>query len=93
MFTELSLTSLETAALKAIIEGLYAEPGFSDLDAKDISIYTGISMSSLRGVLSSLVKKGIIQIDDNDAGYQIIYLNENYWHLHPHWELPEWMAN
>jgi hypothetical protein len=26
-----------------------------------------------------LVKKGIIFIDRNDSGYDIIYLNKNYW--------------
>jgi hypothetical protein len=31
------------------------------------------------------VRKGIIGIDGNDSGYQIIYLNQDYWYLHPQW--------
>jgi hypothetical protein len=81
-----SLTTLEQTVLTAFINALYAEPGFSDVDAKDLSIVTGISTRSIRGVLSSLVQKGYLNIDEaNDAGYVIIYLNESKYYLHPEW--------
>jgi hypothetical protein len=35
----------------------------------------------LRGVLGSLVKKGIIFIDENSCGFDIIYMKEKYWYL------------
>jgi hypothetical protein len=82
----LSLTQLETQVLESFISLLYAEAGFSDVDAKDISVDTGITMRSIRGVLSSLIQKGIISICENDSKYQLIYLNQNYWYLHPQWK-------
>jgi DNA-binding MarR family transcriptional regulator len=82
----LNLTELERLALQTLIDGLYAEAGFSDVDANDIAHATGIDTRIIRGVLSSLVKKGFIGIDANDSGYQIIYLNSKYWYLHPEWK-------
>jgi sugar-specific transcriptional regulator TrmB len=81
----LHLTESEISALTSLIGNLYAEPGFSDVDVNDISRETGIPTKSLRGTLSSLVKKGIIQVDDNGAGFQIVYLMEQFYHLHPTW--------
>jgi len=83
--TEKNLTALEEKVLSALIDGLYAEPGFSDVDANDITRDTGIPTRKIRGVLSSLIKKDYINIDDPGTGYQIIYLNYNRWYLHPNW--------
>jgi predicted transcriptional regulator len=79
--TELNLTELESKVLESFVLSLYAEPGFSDVDANDISSDLGISTKVIRGALGSLVKKGIVTIDTNDSGYDIIYLNTSYWHL------------
>jgi DNA-binding GntR family transcriptional regulator len=75
------LTALESEVLNSFVSGLYAEPGFSDVDVNDIAQSTGISSKSIRGALASLVKKGIVTVNDNGAGYQIIDLNVEYWHL------------
>jgi len=79
--TELNLTELETKTLTTFVGCLYAEPGFSDVDVKDLSEVTGISTKSIRGALGSLVKKGVITVNTNDSGYDIIDLNVSYWHL------------
>ncbi len=79
--SELNLTELETITLSTFIDCLYAEPGYSDVDVNDISECTNIPTKSIRGALGSLVKKGIIFIDKNDSGYDIIYLNKEYWYL------------
>jgi DNA-binding MarR family transcriptional regulator len=79
--SELNLTELETITLSTFIGCLYAEPGYSDVDVNDISECTNIPTKSIRGALGSLVKKGIIFIDKNDSGYDIIYLDKKYWHL------------
>jgi predicted DNA-binding transcriptional regulator len=79
--SELNLTELESKTLDSFIGGLYAEPGFSDVDVNDIASELGISTKIIRGALGSLVKKGIIQIETNDSGYDIIYLNTKYWPL------------
>ena len=79
--TELNLTELETKTLTTFVGCLYAEPGFSDVDVKDLSSELGISTKVLRGALGSLVKKDIVFVDENNSGYDIIYLNKPYWHL------------
>jgi predicted transcriptional regulator len=81
MINELNLTELETKTLNAFIGGLYAEPGFSDVDVNDLSKELEIPTKVLRGVLGSLVKKGIVSVDENGGGYDIIYMREKYWYL------------
>jgi len=82
----LNLTTLEQKALTKLINGLYAEPGFSDMDASDL-VSEGMDIYQVRGVLGSLQKKGIVYVQEpNDGGYKIIDLNEGYWYLHPHWK-------
>ena len=93
----IKLTQLEAQVLKNLIDNLYAEAGFSDVDARDISDNTKVDIKSVRGALGSLVKKGIINIEDNGAGFEIIYLNPAHYYLHPEWKnektwLPEEMV-
>ena len=76
-----NLTELEQKTMDAYVSMLDAEPGFSNVDVNDLTLVTGVSTKTLRGVLSSLIKKGIIRINDNGAGYQIIDLDTEYWHL------------
>ena len=78
---ELNLTELESLTLNAFIRGLYAEPGFSDVDVNDLSSILGIPTKVLRGVVGSLVKKGIVFVDENSCGFDIIYMKEKYWYL------------
>ena len=87
---QINLTDLEQTLLTELIGSLYAEEGFSDVDAKDLAQGTGISIKIVRGALGSLVKKGIVSIEqtDNwgaDEQFQLIYLNEAYWYMHPRW--------
>jgi DNA replication protein DnaD len=81
-----TFTDLETRTLNSLIKQLYAEPGFSDVDARDISNDIHYSIKQIRGALGSLVKKGVVSIHTNDSNYDIIYLNESYYHLHPEWK-------
>jgi hypothetical protein len=85
MITINNLTALEKQALQAIANEMYAEYGFSDIGATEVSKATGIPMKSLRGVISSLVQKGHISpLEDrsdewgykaNDPSWEsIIYL-------------------
>ena len=94
--TNTNFTPLEEQVLTALIDNLYAEPGFSDVDAKDIAHATKLDTKTIRGVLSSLVKKEAISIEETDTWgvpksqqYQIIYLREAYYHLHPRWSKEE----
>ena len=80
-----NLTELEKQVLQAVVNAMYAEWGFSDVGATDIARATKIEMKVLRGVLSSLVKKSLLDIEDrsdnigyraNDPSWEpIIYLN------------------
>jgi hypothetical protein len=86
---DMTFTELEQQVLDSLIGNLYAEPGYSDVDARDIARETGHSTSIIRGVLSSLIKKHVIYIEStNTYGapvYQLIYLQNAFWHLHPRW--------
>lgn len=80
-------TDLEKQVIESLVSQLYAEPGFSDVDVHDISRdITTLPTKIVRGVLGSLVKKGVIGIETNDSGYDIIYLNQSHWYLHPEWK-------
>ena len=80
-------TDLEKQVIESLVSQLYAEPGFSDVDVHDISRdITTLPTKIVRGVLGSLVRKGVITVDTNDSGYDIIYLNQSHWHLHPEWK-------
>jgi hypothetical protein len=82
----LDLTVLEQKVLTTLIDGLYAEAGFSDMDASDL-VSEEIAIYQVRGVLGSLQKKGIVYVQEpNDGGYKIIDLNREYWYLHPTWK-------
>ena len=94
-FTNENLTALEEQTLTSLINSLYAEPGFSDVDANDIAKDTGIPTRKLRGVLASLVKKEYIHIEATEnwssygrklPSYELIYLKESKWYLHPEWK-------
>ena len=87
---ELNLTQLEETLLNAFIDHLYAEEGFSDVEANDLAKWTNTDMKIVRGVLSSLVKKGIVTIfqqqgETQNQFHQIVYLNEQHYNLHPVW--------
>ena len=86
----IELTKLEAQVLKSLINGLYAEAGFSDVDAKDIAEWISTPIKSVRGAVGSLVKKGVITIENNGAGYEIIYLNPEHYYLHPKWSKEWW---
>jgi DNA-binding MarR family transcriptional regulator len=80
-FIDVELTELESKTLNTYVSCLYAEPGFSDVDVNDLSEELGISSKILRGVLASLVKKGVVTLNKNESNYVIIDLNTKYWYL------------
>lgn len=83
---ELNLTELQTQVLQKLIDNLYAEPNFTDVTVEDLSQYTQISIKKVRGVVSSLVNKGIIYIEntlDNEEKQSFVGLKGSFWYLHP----------
>lgn len=81
---QVKLTDLETTCVTTLVALLVNEPGFSDVSTKDLAKATGIPTKSIRGVVGSLVKKGIFWVDDS-CGVEIVYLQEQHWHFHPKW--------
>ncbi len=82
-----NLTEMERKALKVIIKKLYAEADFSDLVAEDLQAPLGLEKKrSLSGVISSLSKKGYIELEDYNEGYgkfEFIHLSEAGMRFHP----------
>lgn len=95
---KLNLTELETAFMVAFINGLYAEPYFSDQIVADVAEqmtvpgHHPVSVPTAKGVLGSLVKKGLLWTEDSGTGYDIIYLVGEYFHLHRKWREDEGMT-
>jgi len=87
MLNQNNLTELERKALKLIIKKLYAEYGFSDVIADDLQEPMGLpNKHSLSGVISSLSKKGYIEIEDYNSGYnkhEFIHLTAEGSRFHP----------
>ena len=81
---KVSFTELEQEIIDAFIPMLYAEAGFSDVDANDIAKEINRPIKIVRGALGSLVQKGVIFTYDNGR-YVIIYLQEDFYYLHPNW--------
>lgn len=67
----LKVTHLEKQVLEALGKGMFAEFGYSDVGIEEIARDTNLSHKVIRGVASSLIKKGLIEIDDReDEGYK-----------------------
>jgi hypothetical protein len=84
-------TELEFMVLTALINSLYAEPGFSDVGVIEIAEILSTrdggvvqyKPSTVKGVLGSLCKKQICYVDEQFV--DCIYLDRGYWFLHPEW--------
>ncbi len=64
----------------AIKEGLYAEPGFSDVDANDIAETLGCTAEKVGGALSYLCSHGLVWIDYSDVNgtdYNLLHTYEH----------------
>ena len=86
----LNLTQLEEKSVNALVKYLdvyFDENGktdgyWSSAEVKDLSQDTGISMSKMRGVISSLIQKDIVYIEDFDCdGTEMLYINDKLLHL------------
>lgn len=60
------LTEMEQAAMDAISGLVYAEYGFSDFEATEVSAKTGIDIKKIRGVVANLEKKGLIWFEQHE---------------------------
>lgn len=81
-------TDLEYTVLVELIRCLYAEPGFSDVDCKELAANLELPVNRVKGVIGSLTKKGIVYVGEDDFA-DIVYLERKYWYLHPEWWIVE----
>lgn len=84
-----SLTEKEKIVLESIVDNLYAEYGFTDIDIDDIEVNTELKPKIARGVIGSLVKKGVINVYEHDANFQkqeFYIITDDFLFLHPEWE-------
>jgi predicted transcriptional regulator len=74
------MTDLETKVLLALEVCLdHCEPGFSDVQIDDISCESDLQEKIARGVVSSLVKKGMMEVvitDVNGRDKNFYYLTD-----------------
>lgn len=69
-----SLPLLSARVLGALLASLYAEPGYSDVDAKDIAKAIGEPVDRVKGALGSLVQKGLVDAIDMEANGKVLPL-------------------
>lgn len=84
MKTTVDLTNNEMIVVAALIELLYAEPGFSDAGVDELADSTGKTKASIKGTVGSLTKKGVFDEEPEDFP-GIVYLNDKFWSYHPEW--------
>ena len=82
----LNLTQLETTTLTELIKNIdidiTEDSIFSSVETNDLSKFTGIEINKMRGVVGSLIKKGIVYLEDFDGdGTEIVYLENDYFYL------------
>lgn len=82
----LKLTALETNTVKEIIDNsdicTVEGSNFSNVGVKDLAKLTSIDIKQMRGVVSSLIKKGMVYIEDVDGdGTELVYLENDFLYL------------
>lgn len=86
---KIEVTKLEEKVIRAIANAMYGELGFSDVYASDIADEINISIKRVRGVVSSLIKKNLLHVDDNEMfkieNEYVLYLDDSLYGLVPHW--------
>lgn len=82
------LTELESVTLDWLLtDGYYAEYMFSDLEVSDIAKAVGIKVSSMKGVVGSLVKKGYLWVSEADDDVPpLVYATPKGYKLDDNWK-------
>ena len=81
MCETLHLTKFEEKALFSLFDHMQIDEDsvWSWAEVSDISEHTGIPIKKMRGVIASLIRKGIVYIDDVDGdGTELLYVNDKY---------------
>ena len=79
----INVTDLEKRVLEALASEMY-EPYFSDVGLQEVCEIAGLHPRIVRGVASSLIKKGLLDIDTREGEWGINHndANTHIWYLH-----------
>ena len=69
-----ALPLLSARVLKDLLENLYAEPGYSCHSAADIAKNIDVPVSKVKGAVSSLVQKGLVEAVEMQANDEMLPL-------------------
>lgn len=61
-----ALPPFSARVLRSLLEQLYAEPGFTDVEANDIAKAIKAPRTSMGGAIAHLVSVGLVKVDKND---------------------------
>ena len=76
----ITVTELEKKVLDALANEMYAEEGYSDAGLGEVVKGSGLSVNVVRGVQSSLLKKGLIDIWDRVGDHGVNH-RDPYTHI------------
>ncbi len=79
----IKVTELEMKFVTTLIDSLYAEAGFSDVGIDEIAQIMKVACPVAKGVMGSLVKKGIVDAGDDE--FPVVNLHTRVYHLHKRW--------
>ena len=93
--TQIKVTQLEKQVLQALANEMYAECGFSDAGLGEVVKGSGLSVNVVRGVQSSLIKKGLIDVWDRIGDWGVNHRDPytHIWYLTPQTRglVPAWV--
>lgn len=82
----IKVTQKEKKVIDHLIDALYAEPHFTDVDCKDLATSTKMSVDTVKGIVGSLVKKQIFcTVETETAGcpkWEGVLLDTRAFNLH-----------
>lgn len=79
----IEVTQMEAQVLEALAAEMYAERGFSSAGLEEVVRDTKLDPRTIRGVASSLIKKGLLYIDERKDEWGINWRDPNMhiWYL------------
>lgn len=82
---DLKLTELESLVLIRLVFMLDKEPYFTDTTHNDLANSLVKPINTIKGVVTSLVKKKIVFVDEDYDRPSLITLEPDFFYIHPNW--------
>jgi len=78
---QVTVTPMEKQVIDALVNEMYAERGFSDVGLGEVCAETNLSPRVVRGVVGSLVKKGLISVWNREGDTSVNW-RDPYTHIY-----------